>query len=243
MYSPVRTVNYFVSKVRVGHDVDFDQLILEVKTDGRVSPKKATLYAAQILQNILTPFCNMEDEKISFEEETEKKNIERSTMLSKLRAKIHEVELTVRARNCLQVAQIETFGQLIQITEADLLRFRNFGQRSLLEIKEVLRKKGLTLGMNLAPYHITQEEMREMFPPVSTQDLIDDDYSMVDFSDMPNRESDSGDQGLYREEPGSGSNEEVEDQVFQDHQIHQDSQEESQGESLVREDATERGET
>ncbi len=146
LFAPVTKVNYNVTNARVGQMTDYDKLILEVNTDGSVSPEDAVAYAAKILKDQLTIFINFdEEEELKVEEAappTEKFN-------ENLLRSVDELELSVRAANCLQAASIKYIGDLVQRSEAEMLKTKNFGRKSLKEIKELLADMGLSLGMRL----------------------------------------------------------------------------------------------
>jgi DNA-directed RNA polymerase subunit alpha len=147
LFSPVRKVNYTVTNARVGQQTDYDKLTLEVWTDGSVAPDDAVAFAAKILKDQLTIFINFE-ELPEPEEETEVDEDQR-TLLENLNRPVEELELSVRSANCLQNANIKLIGQLVQKTEAEMLKTKNFGRKSLNEIKEILATMGLSLGMKL----------------------------------------------------------------------------------------------
>jgi len=147
LFSPVRKVNYTVTNARVGQQTDYDKLTLEVWTDGSVRPDDAVAYAAKILKEQLTIFINF-DELPEPEEETEADE-ETRALNENLNRSVDELELSVRSANCLHNANIKLIGQLVQKTEAEMLKTKNFGRKSLKEIKEILASMGLSLGMNL----------------------------------------------------------------------------------------------
>jgi DNA-directed RNA polymerase subunit alpha len=147
LFSPVRKVNYTVTNARVGQQTDFDKLALEVWTDGSVSPDDAVAFAAKILKDQLTIFINFE-ELPEPEEETEADEDLRQ-LYENLNRPVDELELSVRSANCLQNANIKYIGQLVQRSEAEMLKTKNFGRKSLKEIKEILSSMGLGLGMKL----------------------------------------------------------------------------------------------
>ncbi|PID39088.1 MAG: DNA-directed RNA polymerase subunit alpha [Proteobacteria bacterium] len=147
LFSPVRKVNYTVTNARVGQQTDYDKLTLEVWTDGSVSPEDAVAFAAKILKDQLTIFINFE-ELPEPEEETEADEDLR-VLYENLNRPVDELELSVRSANCLQNANIKYIGQLVQKTEAEMLKTKNFGRKSLKEIKEILSSMGLGLGMKL----------------------------------------------------------------------------------------------
>jgi len=147
LFSPVRKVNYQVTNARVGQQTDYDKLTLEVWTDGSVSPEDAVAFAAKILKDQLTIFLNFE-ELPEPEEDTEADEDMRA-FNENLNRPVEELELSVRSANCLQNANIKLIGQLVQKTEAEMLKTKNFGRKSLKEIKEILSGMGLSLGMKL----------------------------------------------------------------------------------------------
>lgn len=160
-FSPVRLVNYSIEKTRVGQDTDFDKLILEVTTDGRVSPVEALSFASQITQKHYDVFAVLKDLKLSFDEEGANLDINEDELMDKLCLRVDEIELSVRSTNCLAGANIETIAELVSIPERRMLEFRNFGKKSLTEIKAKLSDMGLLLGMDLSKYGITPDNVRE----------------------------------------------------------------------------------
>lgn len=151
LFSPVVRVRYTVEDARVGQKTDYDRLILEVWTDGRISPEDALTQASAILQKHLDVFVGYDKDAIEFEEDAGAQDEERSRMKKLLSMSVNEIELSVRAANCLNNANITTVGQLATKTEQEMLKYRNFGKKSLNEIKEKLQSLGLSLGMNLDP--------------------------------------------------------------------------------------------
>jgi DNA-directed RNA polymerase subunit alpha len=145
-FSPIRKVNYVVTQARVGQRTDYDKLTLEVWTDGSLSPENAVAYAAKILKEHLTMFINFEEEPEGLEE---KALDEPPTLNENLYRGVNELELSVRAANCLRNANIRYIGELVQKTEQEMLKTKNFGRKSLNEIKEILVEMGLNLGMKL----------------------------------------------------------------------------------------------
>jgi len=160
IFSPIRKVNYTVTNARVGQITDYDKLTLEVWTDGSLSPEEAVAHAAKILKEQLTIFITFEEE-----EETEvvtpggQEEIERFN--ENLFRSVDELELSVRSANCLKHANIRLIGDLVQKTEAEILATKNFGRKSLNEIKDILSEMGLSLGMKLEnwPPKTTNEEV------------------------------------------------------------------------------------
>jgi DNA-directed RNA polymerase subunit alpha len=151
MFSPVGRVRYAVESARVGQRTDYDRLIIEIWTDGRITPDDALTQASAILQHHLDVFVGYDKDAVEFEEEVSKQDDEKSKLKKLLNMSVNEIELSVRAANCLNNANITTVGQLAMKTEAEMLKYRNFGKKSLNEIKEKLAGLGLTLGMNIDP--------------------------------------------------------------------------------------------
>ena len=149
LFSPVQRVRYAVEAARVGQRTDYDRLILEIWTDGRLSPDDALTQASAILQHHLDVFVGYDKDAVEFEEAETKQDDEKSKLKKLLNMSVNEIELSVRAANCLNNANITTVGQLAMKTEAEMLKYRNFGKKSLNEIKEKLAALGLTLGMNI----------------------------------------------------------------------------------------------
>ncbi len=146
LFSPIRKVNYQVTNARVGQQTDYDKLSLEVWTDGSVAPNDAVAYAAKIVKEQLSIFINFDEAE---EPAEEAKPVEEQKLNENLFRSVDELELSVRSANCLQNANIKTIGDLVQKTEAEMLKTKNFGRKSLKEIKEILAEMGLALGMKL----------------------------------------------------------------------------------------------
>ena len=146
LFSPIRKVNYQVTNARVGQQTDYDKLTLEVWTDGSVAPNDAVAYAAKIVKEQLSIFINFDEAE---EPAEEVKPVEEQKLNENLFRSVDELELSVRSANCLQNANIKTIGDLVQKTEAVMLKTKNFGRKSLKEIKEILAEMGLSLGMKL----------------------------------------------------------------------------------------------
>ena len=147
LFSPVRRVKYAVESTRVGRRTDYDRLVVEVWTDGRITPDDALTQSAAILRHHLDVFLSLDKDIIEFEESEKQVDPEREELRRKLGMSVNEIELSVRAANCLNNANITTVGELAQKTEAEMLKYRNFGKKSLNEIKQKLAELGLTLGM------------------------------------------------------------------------------------------------
>jgi DNA-directed RNA polymerase subunit alpha len=147
MFSPVTRVRYDVKDARVGQRTDYDSLVLEVWTDGRMTPDDALTQSSAILQHHLEVFVDYDKDAIEFEEEKVNQTEQQSELKRLLAMSVNEIELSVRAANCLNNANITTVGQLATKSEADMLKYRNFGKKSLNEIKDKLVELGLGLGM------------------------------------------------------------------------------------------------
>ncbi len=146
IFTPVKRVNFHVENTRVGQRTDYDKLILEVITNGSITPKDALLYASNILQRHLDIFVNFGQLPEELEEEPEMTK-EEVALYEKLRLPISELELSVRSSNCLREANIKSIAELVKRSEDEMLGFKNFGKKSLTEIKELLAGMGLSLGM------------------------------------------------------------------------------------------------
>jgi DNA-directed RNA polymerase subunit alpha len=147
IFSPVVRVKYEVGNTRVGQRTDYDKLILDVWTDGRLEPEEALKQASSILRKHLEPFYNYDEAQVQFDETPQAANQENQKLKKLLNMSVNEIELSVRAANCLNNANITSVGQLAQKTEQEMLKYRNFGKKSLNEIKEKLSGLGLSLGM------------------------------------------------------------------------------------------------
>ncbi|OQY05407.1 MAG: DNA-directed RNA polymerase subunit alpha [Desulfobacteraceae bacterium 4572_123] len=160
VFSPIKKVNYVVGNARVGQRTDYDKLTLEVWTDGSVLPEDAVAYAAKILKEQMSIFINfdekMEPEPVSKEDETETPKFNENLYRS-----VEELELSVRSANCLKNADILKIYQLVQKSEAEMLKTKNFGRKSLNEIKDVLSEMGLSLGMKLEGFVPPEDESAE----------------------------------------------------------------------------------
>ena len=149
IFSPVTRVKYSVESARVGQRTDFDKLVLDVWTDGRITPDDALTQASAILQHHLDVFVGYDKNAVEFEEVVDRQDEEKTQLKKLLNMSVNEIELSVRAANCLNNANITTVGQLAMKTEAEMLKYRNFGKKSLNEIKDKLTQLGLSLGMNI----------------------------------------------------------------------------------------------
>lgn len=159
IHTPIKNVKYVIEPYRVEQKTDFEKLILEVETDGSIHPKEALKEAAKIL---IQHFALFSDEKITLdapeETETVESNDEDSMLIRQiLKTKLIDMDLSVRAINCLKSAEIETLGDLVAIHKTDLLKFRNFGKKSLAELEELVKSKGLDFGMNISKYNLDND--------------------------------------------------------------------------------------
>ena len=153
-FSCIQRVNYRVTNARVGQITDYDKLTLELWTDGSVTPEDAVAFAAKILKEQMNPFINFEEEPEPEEEEEEE---EKEKLNDNLFRPVSELELSVRSANCLQNAKITLIGELVQKTEGEMLKTKNFGRKSLNEIKAILDDMGLSLGMKLNDFPAVEE--------------------------------------------------------------------------------------
>jgi len=160
VFSPIKRVNYVVGNARVGQRTDYDKLTLEVWTDGSITPEDAVAYAAKIFKDQLSIFITFDEQT---EPETAKKigDEEQVAFNENLYRSVDELELSVRSANCLKNAEINKIYQLVQKTEAEMLKTKNFGRKSLNEIKEVLSEMGLSLGMKLEGFEAPPEDIEE----------------------------------------------------------------------------------
>ena len=149
LFSPVRLVKYNVKDTRVGMITDYDKLILEIWTDGRLTPESALKEGAAILSHHLDVFNEISSQEIEFETVSKEISEEHNRLRKLLNMSVNEIELTVRAANCLNNANITTVGELAGKSEQEMLKYRNFGKKSLNEIKAKLEDLGLSLGMNI----------------------------------------------------------------------------------------------
>ncbi len=178
VHSPVRKVNFTVEAARLGQMTDYDKLTLEVWTNGAVSPQDAIGYAAKLLKDHMSIFINFEEVAEPSEEVSERGLDKMNEVLNR---SVEELELSVRSYNCLKNANIQTIGELVQKTEAEMLRTKNFGRKSLNEIKEILANMGLSLGMRI------DQHGRLVAPPASASGMP------IDLG------PDEGEQGSYPE--------------------------------------------
>lgn len=149
LYSPVKLVKYAVENTRVGQMTDFDKLILEIWTDGRINPDDCLKHAAGIMKHHLDVFDKVSEDSVEFESEKTEVSEEQNKLRKLLNMSVNEIELSVRAANCLNNANITTVGELAMKSEQEMLKYRNFGKKSLNEIKAKLEQLGLSLGMKI----------------------------------------------------------------------------------------------
>jgi DNA-directed RNA polymerase subunit alpha len=158
IYTPIKNVKYSIENYRVEQKTDYEKLILDITTDGSIHPKKALTEAAKIL---IHHFMLVSDEKISMEEsktnDVENYDEEILHMRQLLKTKLVEMDLSVRALNCLKAAEVETLGDLVTYSKSDLMKFRNFGKKSLTELDELVESKGLNFGMDIVKYKLDKE--------------------------------------------------------------------------------------
>jgi DNA-directed RNA polymerase subunit alpha len=158
VYTPIKNVKYSIENYRVEQKTDYEKLIIDIMTDGSIHPKEALTEAAKIL---IHHFMLFSDEKITLEEsaptEIESYDEEVIRMRQLLKTKLADMDLSVRALNCLKAAEVETLGELVGYTKQDLMKFRNFGKKSLTELDELVESKGLSFGMDVSKYKLDKE--------------------------------------------------------------------------------------
>jgi len=151
VFNPIRKVNYYVENTRVGHRTDYERLILELETDGSVTPDDALTFAGKILKDHIDLFIGFDVEQ---EDEEEVSQIDEDAIRIRklLKMNVEELELSVRSHNCLKAANIQTIGDLVCRDEQEMLKFRNFGRKSLQELSKILEEKGLHFGIDIKKY-------------------------------------------------------------------------------------------
>ena len=158
IYTPIRNVSYKVENWRVEQKTDYEKLVIEIDTDGSINPKDALKEAAKIL---IYHFMLFSDENINLvpDEKTVTEDFDEGSLHIRqlLKTKLVDLDLSVRALNCLKAAEVETLGELVAFNKQDLLKFRNFGKKSLTELDELVRSKGLEFGMNVSKYKLDKE--------------------------------------------------------------------------------------
>ncbi|KAB2815759.1 MAG: DNA-directed RNA polymerase subunit alpha [Bacteroidetes bacterium] len=158
IYTPIKNVRYSIENFRVEQKTDYEKLLIEITTDGSIHPKDALTDASNIL---IHHFMLFSDERITLEDqeskETDTYDEEILHMRQLLKTKLTDLDLSVRALNCLKAAEVETLGDLVTYTKADLMKFRNFGKKSLTELDELVHNKGLEFGMDITKYKLDKE--------------------------------------------------------------------------------------
>ena len=158
IHTPIRNVSFKVENFRVEQKTDYEKLILDIETDGSINPKDAMTEAAKIL---IYHFMLFSDERITLmdEQKTVSDDFDENSLHTRqlLKTKLVDMDLSVRALNCLKAAEVETIGELVALNKADLLKFRNFGKKSLTELEELVRSKGLEFGMNISKDKLDKE--------------------------------------------------------------------------------------
>lgn len=158
IYTPIKNVKYSIENFRVGQKTDYEKLVFEIMTDGSIHPKDALTEAAKIL---IHHFMLFSDERITLEADeiaqTETYDEESLHMRQLLKTKLIDLDLSVRALNCLKAAEVDTLGELVSHNKSDLMKFRNFGKKSLTELEELVEEKGLDFGMDLSKYKLDKE--------------------------------------------------------------------------------------
>jgi len=158
IFTPIRNVKYSIENYRVEQKTDYEKLILEIQGDGSITPKNALQEAAKIL---IHHFMLFSDERITLETEIKRESEEFDEsslhMRQLLKTKLVDMDLSVRALNCLKAADIDTLGDLVSFNKNDLLKFRNFGKKSLTELEELVENKGLQFGMNVSKYKLDRD--------------------------------------------------------------------------------------
>jgi len=156
LFSPIIKVNYEVENTRVGQRTDYDRLIMEITTDGSITPEDALSFASKILKDHLQQFIHIDEEFVSPEEEEEDEETVRIRQL--LKTRVDELELSVRSSNCLRAANIQTLADLVSKTESEMLKYRNFGRKSLNELNGILEELNLSFGMDISKYMEPQKQ-------------------------------------------------------------------------------------
>ena len=158
IFTPIKNVSFSVENYRVEQKTDYEKLVLDIKTDGSISPKDALTEASKIL---IHHFMLFSDERITLESDdiakSENYDEESLHMRQLLKTKLVDLDLSVRALNCLKAAEVETLGELVAYNKSDLMKFRNFGKKSLTELEELVANKGLQFGMDLTKYKLDKE--------------------------------------------------------------------------------------
>ncbi|MFN3393137.1 MAG: DNA-directed RNA polymerase subunit alpha [Candidatus Thermochlorobacter sp.] len=159
IFTPIRNVRYSVENTRVGQRTDYEKLILEVQTDGSIQPDEALSVAGKIIADhvsLFTKFAPITEEE-TMEQDVQQDDAEFERIRTLLMTRMEDIELSVRSHNCLRSAEIETLGQLVSKHEEELLKFKNFGKKSLAELKELVESKGLRFGMDVSKYRLNEK--------------------------------------------------------------------------------------
>ena len=151
IFTPIKNVRYFIETTRVGQQTDYEKLTIEIDTDGSITPDDSLAYAGKILRDHIQLFINFDMEPETVKEESEQ-DAEFSRIRKVLQTPVDELELSVRSHNCLRAANIRTIADLVKRDESELLKFRNFGRKSLAELSEIIEAEGLTFGMDVSKY-------------------------------------------------------------------------------------------
>ena len=158
IFTPIKNVKYSIENYRVEQKTDYEKLVFDIKTDGSIHPKLALTEAAKIL---IHHFMLFSDERITLEADevaqTDAYDEESLHMRQMLKTKLVDMDLSVRALNCLKAADVETLGELVSFNKADLMKFRNFGKKSLIELDELVANKGLVFGMDISKYKLDKD--------------------------------------------------------------------------------------
>ncbi|NUM80956.1 DNA-directed RNA polymerase subunit alpha [bacterium] len=155
IFNPIKNVRYTIESTRVGQHTDFEKLIIEITTDGSITPDDALTISARLLRDHIQLFINFEIEEESQESELEDKEISRIRQMLKM--SVDELELSVRSHNCLRAAGIKTIGDLVSKNESEMLKYRNFGRKSLTELNKILEERGMHFGMDVSKYYNGEE--------------------------------------------------------------------------------------
>jgi len=164
IHSPIVKINYWVDNARVGRLTDYDKLLMEITTDGSQTPEDAMAISAKILKEHMNLFINFEEEETGDDEIEKETEEEKVKLFEKLNKHVNELELSVRSINCLQNANIGSIGELVQKTESEMLKTKNFGRKSLNELKEILDTMGLAFGMDIRGWSPEQMDSEEQAP-------------------------------------------------------------------------------
>jgi DNA-directed RNA polymerase subunit alpha len=151
IFTPIKNVRYFVEPTRVGQQTDYEKLILEIETDGSIVPEEGLTYAGKVLREHIQLFTSFDSEPEAEKEEVEE-DAEVARIRKVLKTSVDDLELSVRSHNCLRAADIKTIADLVRREEAELLKFRNFGRKSLAELSAIIEEEGLTFGMDVDKY-------------------------------------------------------------------------------------------